>query len=74
MGGVQRSGGAAPGVRLGRRRCASSAIGTQRCLWPCEPTPRPAIFTELVDGTEHSYLLYAVAGESGIALAQIDWA
>lgn len=34
----------------------------------------PAIFTELVDDTERSYLLYAVAGESGIALAEIDWA
>ena len=34
----------------------------------------PAIFTELVDGTERSYLLYAVAGESGIAVAEIDWA
>ena len=34
----------------------------------------PAIFTERdADGGQHTYVLYAVAGESGIALAEIEW-
>jgi hypothetical protein len=33
----------------------------------------PAIFTEEHEGSERSLLLYAVPGECGIALAEIDW-
>jgi hypothetical protein len=55
------------GTQLGGRRCAARPVDTQHRLWHVNQLRDPAI----LEDKGRVYLFYAVAGESGIASAEL---